>query len=1585
MKKAAKIFLYVIGSIVVLLLLVFLWINSNWGQNVIRKQAVSFLEKKLKTEVKVDELNLSLPYWLELKGVLVRDLNKDTLASIGRLRVDISMLKLIRNEIEIENLILEDAYANLYRNAPDTTFNFDFIAASFSSEAPNEPEPKKDTTTTIDLDVEQLHFKNIRFNFLDYSGGTQFKIALDTLGLKGKKTDINTLTFHVEDILIAGVRSSVILDTSYLPPSTDTATESTPLTIIADKLNLNQVNFLLNDKQQPVQQEGIDYLHMDITEVALNAENAYYTLDSTSGIINQLAAKEKSGVDLQEFKTKFAYHTKGAFLKDLYLKTANSVLQNHLEISYPSIESLSEHLELLKLNIDLDNSVVGIKDVLIFAPDLKSQDIFRDHSTDQFKFASDIKGNLDALSINELYLSGLEGTVVELNGKLNGLPEQDDIFYDLNIPLIRSTKKDLMSFIPKETQENIDLPNQFELTGKIQGSVLDYDPDIKLVSTDGNATVKGYLHMSEGSGKEKYQLYVTTDRLNAGKILKQDSTIGRITAAIKAQGQSFDINTMRANVDGKIRAVNALGYNYRNIDLKGKIASKVADLKLNAKDPNATLLLDATADLSKEQPAIRGSLLVDTANLNALKLIESHFAFRSNIYFDVPALDPDYPNGNIFITQTGVDAKEQRYFIDTMRIIAKSTPDSGQNISLDAIFLQATVSGNIPLTQTGNFIQQYVNKYYPIASDSTLNIDSNLQNYSLNLDARIIDRPLLHSILPKLTTLNPIDIKARIADTGLLVNVDVPNLNYNGMLVDSGKVRIHNTPENDIEYAITLNSFSQNSLQLWYPSITGMVTTDKITSDILIKDIEKTDRYGIFASIAIDSNKQTIKLEKDLLLNYNEWNVSPSNKIVLDEKGLYVDSFKLSYNDGAINIQSEENTGEAPLDVSINNFYIANITEILQQDTLIANGLLNSELKIYKPTTEPRATGELTVENLSVMADTVGNLDVLLKDASSSEVATTITLKGRGNDVAIEGSYYAPPRGGNSFDMNVAINALDMESAEGFAMNELRNSSGKITGNIKITGTPQAPLMDGELKTDSVKTTVVMLGAPFTLPNERIKISTDLIELDNFTIVDENGNKGEISGEVDITKFASPKLDLFVKANKWQVLNSTKQENELFYGKVLLSSEMQVTGTPTQPTVDGVLTIHDSTDFTIVIPESDPGIEEREGVVEFVDKSAPEGYQIAIDSTPKLGLTTAANLNLNVAIEKNAVFNVIIDQASGDLLRVKGEANINTQVNPDGTIGLAGVYTLNDGAYELNYSLVKRRFDIQEGSEIKFAGDPLEAEVDITAAYTANIPPYELVQNEIEEQNANYYKQRLPFSVVLKLTGEIMKPEVNFDITLPKEKNYRANSEVVANVQGKLSQLRNNPSEMNKQVFAALILNKFLASDPFESLGGTSAEYVARQSASRFISAQLNRLAEEFVKGLEINLDLQSTEDYTTGEKRNRTDLNVSATKRLFSDRLSVTVGNNFELEGAEEGNNSNSSYIPGNLAADYQLTKDGRYLVRIFRRRDNINVIDGIAVETGVSFVITLDYDNFSELFKKKKEEEQEENTNTDEVKGTY
>ena len=134
------------------------------------------------------------------------------------------------------------------------------------------------------------------------------------------------------------------------------------------------------------------------------------------------------------------------------------------------------------------------------------------------------------------------------------------------------------------------------------------------------------------------------------------------------------------------------------------------------------------------------------------------------------------------------------------------------------------------------------------------------------------------------------------------------------------------------------------------------------------------------------------------------------------------------------------------------------------------------------------------------------------------------------------------------------------------------------------------------------------------------------------------------------------------------------------------------------------------------------------------------------------------------------------------------------------------------------------------------------------------------------------------------------------------------------------------------------------------------------------MTEQLNELGANLIQGVDINFDLQSSEDYTTGERRNRTDLNVGLSKRLLNDRLKITVGSNFELEGPQNSNQQ-SNNIAGNIAADYQLTKDGRYMVRFFRKNEYEGIVDGYIIENGISFILSVDYNRFREILKGKRQ----------------
>jgi hypothetical protein len=240
----------------------------------------------------------------------------------------------------------------------------------------------------------------------------------------------------------------------------------------------------------------------------------------------------------------------------------------------------------------------------------------------------------------------------------------------------------------------------------------------------------------------------------------------------------------------------------------------------------------------------------------------------------------------------------------------------------------------------------------------------------------------------------------------------------------------------------------------------------------------------------------------------------------------------------------------------------------------------------------------------------------------------------------------------------------------------------------------------------------------------------------------------------------------------------------------------------------------------------------------------------------------------------------------------------------------------------------------------------------------------------------NRFKEKLPFFVTLKMSGELMKPTITFDISLPPNELT-----LWPDVDQRLQQIRGEESEMNKQVFALLLLNQFVGEDPVESVagggtgGGSAVGNLAFQSASQILTNQLDQLAGSLIKGVNIHFDLNNVQDFSTGYEVDYTELDVAVSKKLFNERVEVSVGSNFDVMGVGPANQS-ASNLAGDVSVDYKLSKDGRYRLRAYRQNQYDEVVLVQVVETGISFILTLDYNSLKELFHRSAETKLQERT---------
>jgi TamB, inner membrane protein subunit of TAM complex len=595
----------------------------------------------------------------------------------------------------------------------------------------------------------------------------------------------------------------------------------------------------------------------------------------------------------------------------------------------------------------------------------------------------------------------------------------------------------------------------------------------------------------------------------------------------------------------------------------------------------------------------------------------------------------------------------------------------------------------------------------------------------------------------------------------------------------------------------------------------------------------------------------------------------------------------------------------------------------------------------------------------------LGTLVLKVNNVSSNEFVAHISLLGQDNDVQVDGKYFA---GENKMDMNVKLNQLNLGSFKRIAASQVRQMTGYLKGELHASGNITQPQLKGTLHFDNAVLVPVITGEPLKLSNDRIDFDEDGFDFDNFVMQDSAGNKATLDGNVFTKDFKHYKFDLSFSAQNFRVVNAPKEPNRMFYGKLNVNADLDLTGDDELPKLNAYVRVNKNTDFFVILPSDDPEVVDRQGVVVFTSKTQKvdsSRFKNFLDSLAATARLKGMDVSATIETDSSGQFTLIIDERNGDALTIRGRAELTGGVDKSGKMSLTGNYELVNGSYNLTLSVLHRKFDIQRGSTITWTGDPRKANIDITAIYTVNTPPIDLVEQQISQNTSDQtrYKQRLPFQVKLKMTGELLKPIIKFDIALPD--NLLA---YWPEVDTKLVQMRTDEAEINKQVFALLLLGRFVQENPFQSSGSaTNAESIARQSASKILSDQLNQLAGSLIKGVDITFDMNSGQDYSTGTTTSQTDLNVKVSKNLFDDRIRVSVGSDFQLEETNPGQNTTN--LAGDVSVDYRLSKDGRYMIRVYRKDQYETVVQAQVVETGVSFILTFDYNKFRELFENKKE----------------
>ncbi len=1420
-----------------------------------------------------------------------------------------------------------------------------------------------------DIKIGDVKIKNVAVDYRDKPAGLSMELALKSFSTRINALNLPENQVDIREVLLEETQIAIVMDTPLLSADTVTpgveAADTAAMTswkVAVNNINFDNIAFSMLDKTVP-RQPGMDFGNLDITDFSLDIQDVQVDGTAVNAQLNNLAMKDHSGFVLERLQANIDYHDQGATLDGLLIKTPHTEISNYLAVSYPSLETIENQLQTVNITTVLKDVRIGFQDILLLAPDLAAQPPFSKMPQGHALLNLDVKGSVDDLLVNAADLSLGSNTKISFSGKLRGLPDMDRMIVTIPDANFKTSRTDLYAILEDTLLNDFGIPEQINLQAAFTGSLHDFKTDLSLETTLGGLAADFEI-MQAQSEMPSYIGNLSINELDLGKLLKADSMLGKLAFVAELDGRGLEPEKMDVTLNAEVEHLEFQEYDYKAIRIDGRLVEMQFNGKAGMEDDNLQFDFEGLVDMGKEVPKLDFTLNLEGINFQALNLMDRPLALQAKIVADFTGDDIDNLNGNLIVSDVLIVDEGLPYNMDTLKISAVNEPGNSI-INIDSELLSAQFNSNLNPSSLIEQLQKHFDGYYSLQDDE---LDALEGEEYFDFKIRIPDTELLTALLvPELDTFQTASIEGhyRAKDKYLQVEFDFPQIVYSGIGMDTLAFNVL-SDSRKIDYDLSVQNVSNPSFRIPYLGLAGKVEDDVIDSELSILDDDRETKFNIgFNFQSVDTAFRFVLQPNQLVLDYEAWNVSPDNFLLFGGERLIAENFELTNNQQLLRLVSliTEQQEEA-LEVDFENFSLVTISRMLEEeDQELVRGVLNGNLQVLQRENFGYAAA-LEIADFAFMGDIVGNLDIQSKSEGPERFDVNIGLDGNGNDLLVKGTYFTEDVE-NAFDINIDINRIDLARFEGFTGGALTRLKGDLTGALTLRGNVDDPKLRGNIEFQETAFNLEFLDSYFTIAKERIKFDDKGIHFDKFRIKDERENPATIAGSVLTKDYQDYEFKLDITTRNFRGLNTVMDLNDpeqLYYGKVIFDSDIRVRGDLNLPDVRLDLKLRDGTDLTLVVPQSQAALVEREGVVEFYNPyDSVQNSILDVDVTePRDTMRaelTGINLNAVLQVDERAKFKIFIDPSGGDSLVFRGNADANLSIDPAGNMNLSGRFEIAEGNYRLSfYNFVRKSFDIAKGSTITWSGDPMDAVLDIRAIYRARTAPNTLfLGGQAEDPQL---RQLLPFLVYLNMQGELLNPDISFGLDMPVEVRGVAGGTVY----NRIAQLQDDEAERNKQVFGLLVLNSFIAEDPLAGGGGNAVNAAARNTVSNILSNQLNRLSDQYIQGVDLNVGVQSYEDGST--PTGRTELQLGLSTQFLNDRLTVQVGSNIDLEG-ERRRAQGGSDIAGDVSVRYKLTEDGRYQLDGFRRHD-FGVLEGEVIKTGLGLIFTREYNQFRNLFKK-------------------
>ena len=1578
--RIIRILLRVFAVVLVLVFVLIISINIPAVQTFIAGKIIKALREKTGTEISLGSVKIAVPNTVNINDLLLLDKNADTMLYLHSLSADISLFALIRNQVSVKSLALENVVANIHREDSTGAFNFQFLVDLFAPDSNAKPDLTDKPGKPWLINVNDISLKRIRATYANGEEGTEFRLNLGDFIASFKEIDLQRKKCSIKEILLRNTSVTLTLSPqkgiNAVPETTSIKTDSISsaaikaqsifldLNLLADKLTIENTDFILENMASVKHTEGIDYQHLHIRNLGAAVRNINVDSEGYRADFQNISLSESCGLNLKKLSARAQLTDRKAELKSFQLETDKSTISGEASLEYLSFNNFLADLWNSNAIVKIENSNVNADEIFLFAPFLAT-----DTYTGKFKHSDVLikgkaAGKINDLKLENLEISALDKTILKTKGSLTGLPDLKKLSIDASIDQFATNLSDIEKFVDPAVLTGLKLPQSFYLSGTVKGSLQVMNANIQLQSASGNITADAFYATQNPVRRDTFNIDFTAQNILAGAILS-DTTIGKCSFSGHASGAGISKGKLAGSAILNLVEAQYNSYKYHDIRIESQLADKVITATAGSADSNLMFHLIAGADLREAKQKFSARLDLANINLKSLNFIQKNITISTNLIADLNYTDLNNSDANLEFLNTTIKNDKKAIPVKVMNINAVLTQDS-ISVDMHSDLADGKISGNINSESLPKILFSAYKKYFGLADTSQPQPGNHLA-FTADLH---IPQILLSQLIPGLDTLRITKLEGDYKSDNNELNAElhVPKAVYSEAHFDSLSMFVSGKNE-ELSLDLKLDKVSYDSTKIENLRIREQVNKGKIVSNFSILDSAGKPRYLFANEIELsDDNFRLRFLPECLVLDGESWIVKEGN--LLEKRRNKISSKQFVFTKGNQSVAFIADESQRKL--TFTDFALRNLVHIadFQGKSDPVNGNLEGEIKFPLPGKEMYLSANLGIDSLYIRDTLAGNLDISIK-TENNKMNIDTRIVNEQNKLSITGNVdhlSANPE----INLDVLASLNDLSRIEKFSFGTLSEMKGKINAEISLKGTAQNPDIDGFVGFEGTAFKINSLNFLARIEDNKIKINNNGIHFNELVIADAQDKKLTVNGDILTGDFNNIAFDLHLATKDFQPVNSTSADNSTFYGKLSMATDVWLKGDIKNPDIKAYIKIDSATNLTYALPGSELKLVTSEGIVNFLEPGQQYDSIFIVQKSNSiadsiLSRLPGIDLSANLEIDPNARFTIDIDPKSGDYLTIGGSANLKIIADKAGKKSINGIYEVRSGLYQLSfYNMVKKTFIIVPGSTVSWSGNPKDADLNLSAEYTVTTPSTALMANEsstMSETEMNMFKQRLPYVVKLNILGFLSEPKINFNITLP-DKYLTANPMVATKLT--LLNSEDRTDDLNKQVFALLVTGGFIADNPGSASSSPSgiASTAARNSVNGILAGQMNNITSKYVHNFDVNFGLTTFDDGTVGSTTSTTELDVQVSKKLFNDRVTIEAQSSFDLSGYKNTSTTASDHNSGEVAVTYNLTQEGDYKLKAFSQTA-YDLFDGDIVSSGVAVLFTKEFDS---LKRKKK-----------------